>query len=869
MSDSDRTNELDNYGVWVKKQPRTVSSEDNSADSAQNTNEFTDFSSPDISGGTPFGSSSSADEPFSFDNTEEISLDEFIEDGIFDGDSENKQAEQPDAAEAPAASADVQPESDDIAFSQDVSFAEPDGTISEPAAISEDSPLNIDLSFDDADTLSNQTAEPAADIPGTETIDLSAFGMDFSTSDKPSSSSPAGTEDVNLSDFGIDFSSGSEGEPHPEEPGAPSAAADGMEEISLDSFGFDIDAEESPAENSEQTDEAAAPEKESAEVVEDALSTDSDDDLALTLQPKESHEYEPENSGFQPQALSAQDDDDFDLDSIMSSIEDENGNPAPLSDAGDFSDNESPESTGNSPFIPSEPETAETQTADEIETFNDVVNLEEPIFEETSVDIPEEMQTEETEHAAEILERAADEEPTIVEPAENILTIQDEIADREHQASEPFAGMEEIQQETDKIEMTEEIGFGEPSAKIEEIPVEEAFTTEKPTFEDMDFKNSLESEKSEEEAAYNYDEPDAEERKERMAEKDDEIAAATNSILSQIVSELASLKNEISGLKSDFEELKTKEHSEKPFIPPVEPEKAESGFVDDDDATALSVDELDNILSTAEIVDENKEAENGGDGGFEEPVLDSIDENPVETADEEPSEIDFAHEILQEPEFDEIDELDAQEDKTLPQEILVPKVDDILVESSKENLIEETAEERPHTADTTEEPEPAEELSEEITLDETAEPPELESIFDEPETDEAEPEETQPVDEPFVFDEADAGSKEEPELIHDEDSTDEISPISITETELETLVSTEVAIEDSLTDEKLSYLASDENIDTAPVSSIPGNLQKEIKSVLSYMDQLLENLPEDKIAEFAQSEQFETYKKLFKELGLE
>ena len=27
MSDSDKTNELDNYGVWVKKPPRTVSSE--------------------------------------------------------------------------------------------------------------------------------------------------------------------------------------------------------------------------------------------------------------------------------------------------------------------------------------------------------------------------------------------------------------------------------------------------------------------------------------------------------------------------------------------------------------------------------------------------------------------------------------------------------------------------------------------------------------------------------------------------------------------------------------------------------------------------------------------------------------------------
>jgi len=54
----------------------------------------------------------------------------------------------------------------------------------------------------------------------------------------------------------------------------------------------------------------------------------------------------------------------------------------------------------------------------------------------------------------------------------------------------------------------------------------------------------------------------------------------------------------------------------------------------------------------------------------------------------------------------------------------------------------------------------------------------------------------------------------------------------------------------------------------AAAHEISGDLREEIKSVLSYMDQLLESLPEDKITEFAQSEQFETYKKLFKELGL-
>jgi hypothetical protein len=52
------------------------------------------------------------------------------------------------------------------------------------------------------------------------------------------------------------------------------------------------------------------------------------------------------------------------------------------------------------------------------------------------------------------------------------------------------------------------------------------------------------------------------------------------------------------------------------------------------------------------------------------------------------------------------------------------------------------------------------------------------------------------------------------------------------------------------------------------VSALPGNFKTELKQVLSYMDQLLESLPEEKIEEFAKSEYFDTYKKLFKDLGL-
>jgi|GEM_PF-1129727 len=49
---------------------------------------------------------------------------------------------------------------------------------------------------------------------------------------------------------------------------------------------------------------------------------------------------------------------------------------------------------------------------------------------------------------------------------------------------------------------------------------------------------------------------------------------------------------------------------------------------------------------------------------------------------------------------------------------------------------------------------------------------------------------------------------------------------------------------------------------------LSSNIKKDIKSVLSYMDQLLESLPEDKMKEFAESEYFDMYNRLFSELGI-
>ena len=50
--------------------------------------------------------------------------------------------------------------------------------------------------------------------------------------------------------------------------------------------------------------------------------------------------------------------------------------------------------------------------------------------------------------------------------------------------------------------------------------------------------------------------------------------------------------------------------------------------------------------------------------------------------------------------------------------------------------------------------------------------------------------------------------------------------------------------------------------------NIPSGIKIELIDMLSYMDYLLEFLPEDKIEEFARSKYFDTYKKFFKKLGL-
>lgn len=122
-------------------------------------------------------------------------------------------------------------------------------------------------------------------------------------------------------------------------------------------------------------------------------------------------------------------------------------------------------------------------------------------------------------------------------------------------------------------------------------------------------------------------------------------------------------------------------------------------------------------------------------------------------------------------------------------------------------------------------------------------------------------------EEPLEFEEPVIG-----ECIPDETAIEEPTVAEPLSEDLEETSVEEPTIEETLPDENFEEPISAEATETKAAqtqqNSIPKNLREEVISVLSYMDQLLENLPEEKITEFAKSEHFVTYKKLFDELGL-
>ena len=268
---------------------------------------------------------------------------------------------------------------------------------------------------------------------------------------------------------------------------------------------------------------------------------------------------------------------------------------------------------------------------------------------------------------------------------------------------------------------------------------------------------------------------------------------------------------------------------------------------------------------------------------------------PVEESDSGLS-IEENSENLAEPDFDSL------ENQEIETEITIPKVDeisenenpsapedDILVESSNDDFMDSVAESE-MVITQSEATEPAcEDIDVEENIDVVEEIPDTVDISSEIETTELSAEEVSNV-EPFNdsidnFDSMLDSEKDISEQLSDEnvdylksdenviesDMENMSSAINESETLSESMISNiDTTMEDPFPPIE-SVIDHDERVEKQEAPSdtlISIDLKNDIKSVLLYMDQLLENLPEEKIMEFAKSEQFGTYKRLFNELGL-
>lgn len=404
-------------------------------------------------------------------------------------------------------------------------------------------------------------------------------------------------------------------------------------------------------------------------------------------------------------------------------------------------------------------------------------------------------------------------------------------------------------------------------------------------------------------------------------------------LLMKIAHEISDLKAELSSLKAGMvtQSKAAAETSVKDVEAQADNKATEtesSGFFSDDDTDetiALTGDELNNILITADFTEE-RNAEEGERATAEETQAAETEESyevpPVLTKD-----ID--------PEMEETPPVDQAFEDSIAEPPSTNADNDYKPETEGEKLLASDPAFNVEAAPITSLPEDLSYLDdrsdvadEDIDLideDSTTELEEVEEAesadgetdfediniesFDIPSEQEIEvpPSETEPVTEqvqPAV-----KGSEERTihELQNDEDFPNPFADDSTTaESEIKEEIieepfianvpeieeanseTTEDTIEEltAVSDEAISGLEPEAENETTPdepkqetllqaatkkreaTGSIPLELKNEIKSVLSYMDQLLEALPEKKIEEFAKSEYFETYKHLFEELGI-
>lgn len=801
---------------------------------------------------------------------EEISLDDFM-----DGDFTD-----PNPGATPAPSPVSSMEDGEISLDD---FFDDDTTISKEKEddVANDEALDIDLSFTDeevptveeSDIIDETPAEDENSTENTEFSETTEFDDMFSSLGESEAKTTSEETEISMDEFGISDSAPTE-----------SNSGSSSEEIDLSDFGIDSDAEETAVHQDVQ----AA--KKNLVVDYDLSISDEDETKEMQIsstvpEKSESAVAVPENSSIVSNSILEQ------IMSELSGLKNEINNLKT-----DF------ETLKNCKVADHTSGITETEVPEVNEEA--AVEIPESIEEspEAFADIPETI--EETPEALADIPETIEETP--VEITENDTSspdsmeeIQIPVPEKNEDSSNGFFGTDDEDEtialsgdELNNIMITADFAETEETVENNEAVYDADTETESVT------EPASESEKTEENP---FDFPITDNLETESADTSDSFELPSEETEETVSEGFSEIDTSFDNLESPEENIVIDETISEPVLEDISiNDSAEEPSTDDitlPEESELNDASIEIKSDETEPTDENNSAidatftDDNPFGAINETAMNI----PVEESDSGLS-IEENSENLAEPDFDSL------ENQEIETEITIPKVDeisenenpsapedDILVESSNDDFMDSVAESE-MVITQSEATEPAcEDIDVEENIDVVEEIPDTVDISSEIETTEHSAEEVSNV-EPFNdsidnFDSMLDSEKDISEQLSDEnvdylksdenviesDMENMSSAINESETLSESMISNiDATMEDPFPPIE-SVIDHDERVEKQEAPSdtlISIDLKNDIKSVLLYMDQLLENLPEEKIMEFAKSEQFGTYKRLFNELGL-
>ena len=833
---------------------------------------------------------------------EEISLDDFM-----DGDFTD-----PNPGATPATSPVSSMEDGEISLDD---FFDDDTTISKEKEddVANDEALDIDLSFTDEEVPTVEESEiidetPAEDENSTENTEFSEtteFDDMFSSLGESEAKTTSEETEISMDEFGISDSAPTE-----------SNSGSSSEEIDLSDFGIDSDAEETAVHQDVQ----AA--KKNLVVDYDLSISDEDETKEMQIsstvpEKSESAVAVPENSSIVSNSILEQ------IMSELSGLKNEINNlktdfetlknckvadhtsgitETEVPEVNEEAAVEIPESIEETPEAFADiPETIE-ETPEAFADIPESIEETPEIIEEASVEIPESIE-ESPEAFADIPETIEETPVEIIEndtsSPDSMEEIQIPVPEKNEDSSNGFFGTDDEDEtialsgdELNNIMITADFAETEETVENNEAVYDADTETESVT------EPASESEKTEESP---FDFPITDNLETESAGTSDSFELPSEETEETVSEDFSEIDTSFDNLESPEEDIVIDETISEPVLEDISiNDSAEEPSTDDitlPEESELNDASIEIKSDETEPTDENNSAidatftDDNPFGAINETAMNI----PVEESDSGLS-IEENSENLAEPDFDSL------ENQEIETEITIPKVDeisenenpsapedDILVESSNDDFMDSVAESE-MVITQSEATEPAcENIDVEENIDVVEEIPDTVDISSEIETTELSAEEVSNV-EPFNdsidnFDSMLDSEKDISEQLSDEnvdylksdenviesDMENMSSAINESETLSESMISNiDATMEDPFPPIE-SVIDHDERVEKQEAPSdtlISIDLKNDIKSVLLYMDQLLENLPEEKIMEFAKSEQFGTYKRLFNELGL-